>query len=383
VIPQTNPQANYLAHRDSIDAAIRRVLEAGWFILGQEVRTFEQEFAAYVGCRFAAGVANGTDALELALRASGIGPGDVVLTVSHTAVATVAAIERAGASAVLVDIDPDTYTMDPKSLAQAIGHMGLRSSPWAGRLKAIVPVHLYGHAAELDAILSLAGEHDLVVVEDCAQSHGATFNGRRLGTFGLAASFSFYPTKNLGALGDGGMVVTSDEGVAERLRMLREYGWRQRYVSDVPGVNSRLDELQAAVLRAKLPHLDADNARRQAIAAEYQRALGNGKVTAPVTRPGCTHVFHQYVIRTPSRDALREELKARGVGTLIHYPMPVHLQPAYRDRLPPVVPLQASERAALEVLSLPMFAELQPNDVDAVIAHLNACPSSGGMAARS
>jgi dTDP-4-amino-4,6-dideoxygalactose transaminase len=373
MIPQASPRANYLAHREPIEAAIRRVLESGCFVLGPELAAFEREFAEYIGCSHAVGVANGTDAIELALRAGGVAPGDLVFTVSHTAVGTVAAIERCGATPALVDIDPHTYTMDPASLEQAVRAMDRRSSP-AGTPKAVVPVHLYGQAADLGAIADIARRRNLVLIEDCAQANGAALDGRRLGTFGLAAAFSFYPTKNLGAMGDGGLVVTSSEGVAERLRMLREYGRRERYVSDIPGVNSRLDELQAAILRAKLPHLDADNTRRQAIAALYTRSLPADRLTGPITRQGGTHVFHQYVVRAEPRDALREFLMSQGVTTLIHYPVPVHLQLAYRDRLPRVVPLPETERAAREILSLPMYPELAADDVAAVIAHLNTWP---------
>lgn len=365
MIPQTSPKASYLAHQQAIDAGIRRVLESGWYLFGQEITQFEKEFATYLGGAHAIGVANGTDAIELALRACVVEPGDVVFTVSHTAVATVAAIERAGAIPVLVDIDPRTHTMDPGSLEQAI--RGSR----AGKPKAVLPVHLYGQAADLGAIAELARRHGLLLIEDCAQSHGARLDGRLLGTFGLAATFSFHPTKNLAALGDGGVVATSDPEVAQRVRLLREYGWKERYVSDVPGVNSRLSELQAAVLRAKLPGLDADNGRRQAIAARYTESLTDERFTRPFTRSGATHVFHQYVLRTEARDELQKFLQSRGVATLIHYPMPVHLQPAYRERLAPVVSLEQSERAAREVISLPMFPELSDADLATVIEHLN------------
>lgn len=374
MIPQTSPKANYLAHREAIDAAIRRVLDSGWFILGQEVKAFEEEFAAYIGCGFAVGVANGTDAIELALRACNVGPGDVVFTVSHTAVATVVAVERTGAVAVLVDIDPATCTMDPASLEQAVRKVQSRSTPINGTPKAVVPVHLYGHPADLEAIEQIARRYDMIILEDCAQSHGAMLQRRRLGSFGAAAAFSFYPTKNLGAMGDGGAVLTSDPDLAERLGMLREYGWRQRYVSDIPGVNSRLDELQAAILRAKLAHLAADNSRRQAAAAQYDKALINSGLRLPITRPGCTHVFHQYVVRTAGREQMRQYLKDQGIGTLIHYPMAVHQQPAYRGRLCPVVPLPQTEQVAGQVLSLPMFPELAADQIATVIERINAWP---------
>jgi dTDP-4-amino-4,6-dideoxygalactose transaminase len=358
---QNDPKAAYLAQRAAIDAAIAGVLDSGWYILGREVAAFEQEFATYIGRAHGVGVANGTDALVLALRACGVGPDDYVATVSHTAVATVAAIELAGARPLLVDIDPATCTLDAGELERV-----LAAPP--GRVAAIVPVHLYGQAANLDAILPLARRHGAWLVEDCAQCHGAMLEGQRLGSFGDVASFSFYPTKNLGALGDGGMVVTGDDALAERLRALREYGWRERYVSDIVGMNSRLDELQAAVLRVKLAALDADNARRQAIAAEYDAGLSGLDLQLPARRPGATHVFHQYVVRASWRDALRQALKARGIGTNIHYPVPVHLQPAYAGRLAQGPSgLACSELAAVEVLSLPMYPQLEASQVARVI----------------
>jgi dTDP-4-amino-4,6-dideoxygalactose transaminase len=362
VIPQCDLAASYAAHRAAIDAAVRRVLESGWYILGKEVAAFEAAFAAYVGAAHGVGVANGTDALALALRAVGVGPGDLVATVSHTAVATVAAVEIVGARPLLVDIEPDTFTMDPASLERA-----LRQAP--GRVAAILPVHLYGQAADVAAIADLAHRHGAALVEDCAQAHGARLDGRRLGTFGAAACFSLYPTKNLGALGDGGIVTTSDPAVAKSLRELREYGWRERYVSHVAGVNSRLDELQAAILAAKLPALDAENARRAAIAARYDAGLAGKGLVLPARRPGASHVFHQYVVRSPERDALRERLKAAGIGTNVHYPVPVHLQPAYRGRAL-IAPggLPASEAASREVLSLPMYPQLADADVARVVA---------------
>lgn len=359
-IPQANPRANYIAHKDAIDTAIARVLESGWYILGREVVAFEEEFAEYIGIRHAVGVASGTDALHLALRACGIGNGDAVLTVSHTAVATVAAIDLCGAIPVFVDIDPKCFTMDPNALEAAI--MARKDR----RVKAVVPVHLYGHPADMQAIMEIAVRHGLRVVEDCAQSHGATLRGANTGTLGHVAAFSFYPTKNLGALGDGGMVVTDDPDLGEKVRMLREYGWRERYVSDVPGFNSRLDELQAAVLRAKLPHLDAENGARGMLAEIYTSLLAGTGMTLPETRPDATHVFHQYVVRTDRRDALRDHLRARGIGTQVHYPVPVHRQPAYADRAAGSPPLPRTEEIAGQIVSLPMFPELTVDDARTV-----------------
>ena len=328
-IPQVDPKANYLAHKDEIDAAIARVLTSGRYILGQEVATFEQEFADYIGVKFGIGVGSGTDALHLALRACGVGAGDEVITVSHTAVATAAAIELSGAKPVFVDIESDTFLMDPNGIEKAI----------TSRTKAILPVHLYGNVAEMERVLSIADRHGLHVIEDCAQSHGAKYKGRRSGAWGIVAAFSFYPTKNLGALGDGGMVVTNDPEIAARVRSLREYGWHERYVSETAGLNSRLDELQAAVLRVKLKYLDGSNEERRRKALLYTQKLQGADIRCPAVRKHVDSVYHLYVIRTGQRDSLRTFLRDRGIQTLIHYPVPIHLQNAYkkcriRDRRP-------------------------------------------------
>lgn len=354
-IPQTDPRANYLAHKDEIDRAIARVLDRGRYILGPEVEAFEREFAAYLGVEHVIGVGSGTDALRLALESAGVRTGAVVATVSHTAVATVAAIELAGGIPLLIDIDPATFTIDCGLLEHALR---------TGHVNAIVPVHLYGQPANMHAMVELARRYSITIVEDCAQSHGASIGNRKTGTFGAAAAFSFYPTKNLGALGDGGAIATNDRAIAERARLLREYGWKERYVSVIPGMNTRLDELQAAILRVKLRHLDSGNARRREIAAAYTAGLSDSGVTLPARVEGTTHVYHQYVIRSKDRDALREKLAARGVGTLVHYPVPVHLQPAYArvER----GPLPETESAANEVLSLPMYPELADDQVRGV-----------------
>jgi dTDP-4-amino-4,6-dideoxygalactose transaminase len=355
-IPQTDPKASYVAHKPEIDAAIAAVLDRGRYILGEEVDAFEREFAAYLGVAGVIGVASGTDALQLALRTCGVGPGDAVITVSHTAVATVAAVELTGAVPVLVDIDPVTFTMDCNSLEEAIGaHAG---SP----LKAIVPVHLYGHPANMPAVKEIAGRYGLHVIEDCAQAHGAAIGGRKTGAWGHMAAFSFYPTKNLGALGDGGAVATSDPALAQRARRLREYGWRERYVSDEPGMNSRLDELQAAVLRVKLRYLDGGNARRRQLAEAYGVSLDGAGLALPQCDPDAFHVYHQYVVRSPHRDALRTLLRDQGVDTAIHYPVPLHRQPAYLGRIRHGS-LARTEEAAKEVLSLPMYPELSNEQV--------------------
>jgi dTDP-4-amino-4,6-dideoxygalactose transaminase len=358
----SNPQAQYLAHKNEIDAAVSRVLNKGWYILGAEVTAFEAEFSAYVGVTYGIGVGSGTEALHLALMACGIGNGDEVVTVSHTAVATVSAIELTGASPVFVDIDPASFTLDPDKLEDAI----------TSRTKAIVPVHLYGKPAELDPILEIARRHEVRVIEDCAQAHGAKYKGQRVGSFGDMGCFSFYPTKNLGAIGDGGMVVTDNSELAERAMLLRQYGWADRYVSSITGLNSRLDELQAAILRVKLPHLDADNAKRVGLADLYNDSLSGTRLTLPQRRGQVDHVYHLYVVRSRQRDDLQSFLKSKGVGALVHYPVPIHLQPAYLNRLRGSESLPETERAAREVLSLPIYPELSESQAQKVISEIRA-----------
>ena len=358
MIPQANPGAGYRALKSEIDDAVARALNSGWYILGAEGRAFESEFAGWLGTPRAIGCANGTDALVLALRALGIGPGTAVATVSHTAVATVAAIEITGATPVLIDIDPAHYTMDPAELASVLAN----PPPGLPPIKAVIPVHLYGQPADLAPIITAAKTHGAAVVEDCAQAHGATYHGAKVGTFTEAATFSLYPTKNLGALGDGGIVATADPDRADLIAALRQYGWRNHYISTEPGINSRLDELQAAILRVKLTHLDTHNTRRQTIAAAYDAALP--AALRPPRRANATHVFHQYVLRLPDRAAIQAALREAGIGSGIHYPQPVHLQPAYRGRIA-IGPAAcaASAKACTEVLSLPMYPELTDDEV--------------------
>ena len=366
MILQTNPKASYLASKAEIDAAIQRVLESGFYILGQEVEAFEREFAAYIGVSHAIGVANGTDALEVGLRACGVGPGDVVITVSHTAVATVAAIELVGAVPLMVDIDPVSYTMNVSCLEAAIAWV--QNNPTVGQLKAIIPVHIYGHPAAMPAIMELANRHGLYVIEDCAQAHGAMLNDRKIGTWGHLAAFSLYPTKNLGALGDAGIVVTNDATLAEAMTVQRQYGWRQRYVSDVAGMNSRLDPVQAAILRVKLRRLDWENSQRQWVAAEYNRQLSDLPLQLPQLDGDVVHVYHQYVVRVSDRDSLHQYLSDYQIGTAIHYPVPVHQQPAYQSRLPDEYrKLPTTEQLRQEILSLPMHPYLTPEDVQRVV----------------
>ena len=366
MIPQSNPRAGYLAQQAEIDAAIARVLDSGWYILGREVESFEYEFAAWLGVNHAVGVANGTDAIELALKASGVGEGDRVATVSHTAVATVAAIRRCGAVPLFVDIEADYYCMDPNSLAQVLEK--------EANVKAVVVVHLYGQMADMPAILELSERYGLTVIEDCAQAHGASLHGRKAGTWGDFGCFSFYPTKNLPALGDGGAVVTDDECMAERLKALRQYGWDDGRISQMDGVNSRLDEVQAAVLRVRLCGLDADNAKRRNVALRYRQALeALGNLAVPKVRNGCEHVYHQFVMRVANRGEWIEALQHKGVGVAIHYAQAAHQHPAFENDLYRPVPLTKSEAAVVTILSLPMFPELSDEDVGRVIAAIQEC----------
>ncbi len=355
-VPQANPRAQYEAHRDEINAAIQRTLDSGWYIRGQEVQAFEAEFAAFCGVKCAVGVGSGTEALWLALRALQIGPGDEVITVALTAVATVAAIVETGARPVMVDVCADDLTIDPQHIAAAI----------TPRTKAILPVHLYGQTARLSEICSLAEEHGIAVLEDCAQAHGAMSDGHPAGSRGSLGAFSFYPTKNLGAIGDGGAVVTNDPHLAESVRLLGEYGWRERYVSAIHGWNSRLDELQAAILRVKLVHLKEDNQRRGISAERYRQALTGTRFTLPPVFPDRSSVYHLFVVRHPDRDRVRAELADKGIGTAIHYPQPVHLQEAYAQFADGEETLPVTEQACREILSLPLYPEMSDEDVQRV-----------------
>jgi dTDP-4-amino-4,6-dideoxygalactose transaminase len=353
VIHVASPVAQYISYQDEIDTAISGVLKRGWYVLGEETRAFESEFSAYIGRGYGIGVGSGTEALHIALLTCGIGEGDEVITVSHTAVATVAAIELCGARPVLVDIENEYLTMDPEKLSDAI----------TPRTKAFIPVHIYGQTADMAALSEVARTSGIIMIEDCAQACGATDRGRQAGSFGDMSCFSFYPTKNLGAIGDGGMIVTDNPDLAEKARRVREYGWAERYVSSIPGLNSRLDELQAAVLRVKLRHLDEANDSRLHLASVYENGLRGTEVRTPMVRPETRHVYHLYVIRARARDELRAFLKSRGVGSMIHYPVPVHQQPAYIGRVRCPGDMTVTEQAVREILSLPMYPEL---DVSAV-----------------
>lgn len=364
-ISNADPAAVFAPYASEVREAVLRVLSSGMFILGDEVAAFEREFALWCGSPHAIGVANGTDALELALRAAGVKPGDGVIAPANTVSATISAIVAAGACPVLADVDPRTMCIDAAALEALSGH------PDLANVRAIVPVHLYGHPCDMPALIRIAGKHGWSVVEDCAQSHGARIAGRMTGTWGVAAAFSFYPTKNLGALGDGGAVVTGDEQVAARVRESRQYGWRERYVSAGDGGrNSRLDEIQSAVLRVQLRHLDAGNVARRERAAAYDRILSDsGLVLPPRASDAIEPVYHQYVVRTKARDSLREHLRKCGVTAQVLYPTPIHRQPAF-ERLSRVGGLTESERACSEVLSLPVHPGVSISDVGLVARHV-------------
>jgi dTDP-4-amino-4,6-dideoxygalactose transaminase len=352
--------AHVAAHRRELDEAVARVLDSGWFILGPEGEALERELATALGARDAVAVGNGTDALHLALRALGVGPGDEVVTTSISAAYTALAVLHAGARPVFVDVDPRTLNLDPERVEGAL----------TPRTKAIVPVHLYGHPADTDPILSLARERGLAVLEDACQAHGALYRGRPVGTLagerGIGA-LSFYPTKNLGALGDGGAILLNDPGLAARLRQLRNGGQSDRYRHEVPGVNSRLDELQAALLRVGLRHLSAWTERRRALAAFYQRELEGAGAEPLGEQPYARSVFHLFVVRHPRRDALAAALRERGVGTLIHYPIPLHLQPAFAGLGGKPGDLPVAEKATSEILSLPLYPELRDEQARGVV----------------
>jgi dTDP-4-amino-4,6-dideoxygalactose transaminase len=366
VIPLVDLKAQYRAIKPEIQQAVERVLESSRFVLGPEVTAFEHEFAAYCSVRHAIGVNSGTSALHLALLAAGVGPGDEVITVPFTFVATAAAIVYTGASPVFVDVDPVFYAMDPAQVERAI----------TPRTKAILPVHLYGQPADMDAILDIASRHGLTVIEDAAQAHGAEYKGRRVGGVGLIGCFSFYPGKNLGAYGEGGAITTNDPAIARRLSMLRDWGAEQKYHHELLGYNYRLEEIQAAILRVKLRRLEAWTEARRERAALYDDLLTDSPVATPSQRPDARHVYHIYAVRTLRRDLVQGALEQAGVHTGIHYPVPVHLQPpfaAYGDG-PGSFP--NAEQAAREVLSLPMFAELTAEQVKCVVDGLEAAATA-------
>ena len=356
IIP-SNPKLQYFSHKREIDEAIERVLNSGRYILGKEVELFEEEFAEALSERsknYAVGVASGTDALKIALRACDITSGDEVITVSHTAVATATAIVEIGAEPVFIDIEPDNFTMNPNKIKEAISR----------KTKAIIPVHLYGNAANISEIIRIATQYNLIVIEDCAQAHLGKYESKVLGTFGGVSCFSFYPTKNLGAIGDGGMAVTNNIDIAKKMRLLREYGWEQRYISSYEGSNSRLDELQAAILRVKFKYLEKDNEKRRKLASLYNDYLSSTEINLPQVRKDAEHVFHLYVIRSALRDQLKKFLEKNDVITNIHYPVPIHLQPHFKKYKS--INCIESELAATQVLSLPLYPELKKKEVEEV-----------------
>jgi len=361
MIPFLDLKATYVELQTEIDAAVSRLLNSGWYILGAEVDAFEAEFSAFVGAGHCVGLGNGLDALALALRALDIGPGDEVIVPSNTYIATWLAVSMVGATPVPVESDPVTHCLDPLRIEAAL-------SP---RTKALMPVHLYGHPADIDALGRVCARHGLKMIEDAAQAHGAALNQRRIGSSGDVVAWSFYPSKNLGAFGDGGAITTNDPQIAKRVATLRNYGSAVRYVNIEKGVNSRLDPLQAAVLRVKLQHLAQWNARREAIAQYYATKLSGLPLGLPSAQSGATHAWHLYVVTTPERDALQSHLDNAGVGTLVHYPIPPFRQEAYREFLPRAAQWPMADRFAGEVLSLPIGPHLdlaQANTVvDAVI----------------
>ena len=362
MIPIVDLTAQYLTLQSQLDAALRQVLASGQFILGPNVTAFENEAAAYLGTAHAVGLNSGTDALVLALRALDIGPGDEVITTPFSFAATSEAIVANGARPVFADIDPTTFNLDPASVSAAV----------TSRTQAIVPVHLYGLPAPMDAIARIASRHGLAVVEDCAQAFGATTGNRRVGAIGDIGCFSFFPSKNLGACGDAGLIATRSEQLARRVRSLRAHGSSTKYHHDEVGANSRLDELQAAVLRVKLPHVERWNEQRAAVAGRYREGLtGRADVTLPLEVPGSHHVYHQFTIRISDRDRVRERLQAAFIQTMVYYPLPLHLQPLHRDLGHSAGAFPEAEAAAREVLSLPMFPELSAADQDTVVDRLS------------
>jgi dTDP-4-amino-4,6-dideoxygalactose transaminase len=351
-----NPSEQFKSYQLEIENAVISVMRSNRYVLGKEVDSLEKEFADYIGTTSAIGVANGTDAIELALRALNIGPGDDVITVSHTAVATVAAIECTGAKAVLVDVEPKSYTLNPVQLEEC----------FTKNTKAIIVVHLYGNAADLDSIVTFCNSHKLFLIEDVSQAHGAKYNGKRLGSFGDFGCFSCYPTKNLGAIGDAGLVTTNNNDLANKVRMLREYGWENR-TSIYPGRNSRLDEIQAAVLRVKLKYLDADNEKRRKLAKYYSDELSELPIQLPSIRAGVESVFHLFVVQVENRQLLLKYLKEESILAGVHYLLPVHLQPAYLDRIQTANDMSTSESLVQKIISLPIYPELSINDAKIII----------------
>jgi len=362
-IPLVDLRIQYRAIKYEVIAAIEDVLADMNLFLGPQTQAFEQEFAAYCGCRYGVGLSSGTDALALALRACDIGAGDEVITVANTFIATVEAIALVGATPIFVDIDPETYTLDWRQLDRVL----------TPRTRAIIPVHLYGYPVEMQPVLEFAQTHGLRIIEDASQAHGATYKGKRVGSFGDIGCFSFYCSKNLGAYGEAGMCVTNDSDLAESLRLLRDHGSRKRYIHEELGVNARMDELQAAVLRVKMPYLDRWNAARQAHAHSYTRQLLGVVEAVPAVRPSSTHVYYAYVVQVQERERFRQALEKEGIATGVHYPIPLHLQSACRQYgyAPGMLPV--TEAAASRIVSLPMYPELTPEQLKKVVDTVKKC----------
>jgi dTDP-4-amino-4,6-dideoxygalactose transaminase len=357
-VPFLDLAAQYASIKDEIDGAIRDVVESQRFVGGEAVERFEQSLATYCGARHAVGVANGTDALQLALRACNVGAGDEVITAANSFIATAAAIESVGARPVLVDIDPATYNLDPNKIEAAL----------TTKTRAIIPIHLYGQPADMQPILEIARHNALLVIEDAAQAHGAKYQGQRAGSLGDIACFSFYPGKNLGAYGDGGAITTNDATLRDRVLLLRDHGRTSKYEHAVVGFNSRLDTLQAAVLDVKLRHLDQWNQRRQQVAAWYEEELAATDLRLPAVQQGATHVYHLYVVQSPNREALMDGLAQANIGTSIHYPLPLHLQPALSHLGYTEGDMPHTEAAAQRIVSLPIFSEMTRDQVRHVAA---------------
>jgi dTDP-4-amino-4,6-dideoxygalactose transaminase len=367
MIPFLDLKAQYRQIKLEVDAALARVIDSAQFVLGPEVAAFEERFAAYCGGKYCIALNSGTSALHLALLVAGIGPGDEVITVSMTFVATSAAVLYCGAKPVFVDVDPDTWTMDPNLIEAAV----------TPQTKAILPVHLHGLMADMDPIMEVARRHGLVVIEDAAQSHGAEYKGRGAGSIGDVGCFSFYPGKNLGAYGEGGAAVTDDPELARRIALLRDWGQRTKYKHVVPGFNYRMDAIQGAVLGVKMDYIEDWTEGRRAVAAQYDQLLANGPCRWPASPPQSRHVYHVYAIRVADRDKVQKALETAGIGTGIHYPIPVHLQRAYSDLGHQRGDLPITEALAEEFLSLPIYAELQPDQVAEVVVELKrACLST-------
>ncbi len=367
MVPFVDLRAQHDSLRTELFDTITKIVDTSSFIMGQAVKDFEPRFAEFCGCKHAVGVSSGTSALHLALWALGIGPGDEVITIPHTFIATAEAISMRGARPVFVDIDPESYTMDPSKLEAAI----------TPRTKAIIPVHLYGHPTDMDPLLEIAGKHGLRVVEDCAQAHGAEYKGRRVGTMGDAGCFSFFPGKNIGAMGDAGAVTTNDDAIATKVGKLRNHGREGKYEHEMVGYNERMDTLQAAILNVKLPHLNDWNAARRKHADEYRAALAGVDVVLPTPKPNCTPVYHLFVIRHPKRDDMQKFLKEKGIATGVHYPLPLHLQPAYADLNYKQGDFPATEKAAKEILSLPMYPEMTLAHIEEVAGAIKEFISKG------